>query len=53
MTATDAPKNLGEEVKTALFGGKIRKGESGIGLNYTNSGKMGQIESAGDSLGAN
>lgn len=53
MAATDTPKNLGEKVKTALFGGKIRKGESGIGLNYTNSGKMGQIEPASDGLGAN
>ena len=52
VTTTDATDDLGEELKSALLGGKIREGEAGIGLDNADSGEMGKIETAGEGLGA-
>ncbi len=43
MTAPNSADNLGEKLKSALFGGKIRQSETTIGLNDANGGKMRQI----------
>ena len=52
VTTTDATDDLGEELKSALLGGKIREGEAGIGLDNADGGEMGKIEAAGEGLGA-
>lgn len=53
MTATDATDNLGEKLKSAFFGGKIRERKPTIGLNDADGGKVGEIEAAGEGLSAN
>lgn len=52
VTAADATDDLGEELESTLFGGKIGQGEASIGLDDANGGKMGEIEAAGEGLGA-
>lgn len=52
VAATDATDDLGEKFKSALLGGKVRKGEAGIGLDNADGGEMGEIETTGEGLGA-
>ncbi len=52
MTPADAADDLGEEFETTFFGGEIGQGESRVGLNHADGGKMRQVEPAGESLGA-
>lgn len=53
VSTADAANDLSKELKTAFFGGEVGQGESGIGLYDANGGKMRQVESASESLGAN
>lgn len=41
VAATDTADDLGEELESALLGGKIRESEAGVGLDDADSGKMG------------
>ena len=43
MTATDSPDDLGEELKSAFFGGKIGKREAGVGLDDTDGGEVRKV----------
>lgn len=52
VTATDAADNLGNELESALFGGIIREREAGIGLNDADGGKVGEVKTFGETLGA-
>ena len=52
MTTTDATKNLINKIKCALFGRKIREREARIGLDDANSREFREVETFGDSLGA-
>ncbi len=53
MAPADAADDLREELKTTFFGSKIGQGESRVGLNHANGGKMRQVEPPRQSLGAN
>lgn len=52
VAATDATDDLGEKLKSALFGGKVRESEAGIGLDDADGGEVGKIETTGEGLGA-
>lgn len=52
VATTDAADDLGQEVESAFFGGEIREGEAGVGLDDANRGEIGQIETASEGLGA-
>jgi len=52
VAATDATDDLGEKLESAFFGGEIRESEAGIGLDDADGGEMGEIETAGEGLGA-
>ena len=39
-------------MKNAFFGGEIRKGETRVGLDDADSGKVREVEALGDGLGA-
>jgi len=43
MAATDPPDDLGEELKSAFFGGEIGKREPGISLDDTDGGEIGKV----------
>lgn len=52
VPATDATNDLGKELKSAFFGGKIRESEASIGLDDADGGEVGKIEPASEGLGA-
>ncbi len=52
MAATNASDDLGEELESAFFGGEIREGEAGVGLNDSDGSEVGKVEPAGEGLGA-
>lgn len=52
MATGDTADNLGDELKSAFFGGIIGEVESGIGLDDGDGFKIGEIEAFGDRLGA-
>ena len=52
MAAANAPNDLGEEFEGAFFGGKIREGKTGVGLNDPDGGEVGKVKPAGEGLGA-
>lgn len=52
VSATDATDDLGEELESALFGGKIWQRKTAIGLDDADGGEMGKIEAASESLRA-
>ena len=52
MTTTDAADNLGDKFKGTFFGGVIGEGKTGVGLDYSYGGEVGEIKTFGDGLGA-
>ena len=41
VTTTDAANNLGEKLKSALFGGIIGEGKTSVGLDDAHGGEQG------------
>lgn len=52
VAATDATDDLSNELKSALFGGKVGEGEPGVSLDDADRGEIGKIKAAGEGLGA-
>ena len=53
MTATDATDYLGKKLESFFFGGKIREGESGVGLDDADGCETGKVEPASKGLSPN
>ncbi len=52
MAAADATDNLSEKLESFFFSGEIGEGEAGVGLDDTDRGETGKIETARDGLSA-
>lgn len=51
VTAADTTDDLSEELESALLGGKIWEGESGVGLDDADGGEARKIEATSEGLG--
>ena len=52
MAASNTPDDLGKQLKSAFLGAKIWQGKTGVGLDNTDRGEVGEVKPAGESLGA-
>ena len=52
MSPTDAADDLGKKLKSSLLGGEIGERKASVGLDDADGSKEGEIEPAGEGLGA-
>ena len=52
VAAADATDDLSEEFESFFFGGEVGEGKAGVGLDDADGGEVGEVEAAGDGLGA-